>query len=128
MKPAVIRYARRAAVLLTLLCAGLGLVVGCGSVGGPGAAPRTSNTGTPNTIVIDKFAYKPVVLTVAPGTRVTVINQDPAQHTVTARDRSFDSGTIAIGGRGEITAPSKPGSYPYFCTFHEYMSGTLIVK
>jgi plastocyanin len=47
---------------------------------------------------------------------------------VTARDRSFDSGTIAIGGRGEITAPSRPGSYPYFCAFHEYMTGTLIVK
>jgi plastocyanin len=118
-------YPRRAAIPFTLLCAVLGLVVGCSSGGGSGsvAAPRT-----PNTIVIDKFAYAPVALTVAPRTKVTIINQDPASHTVTAKDKSFDSGTIAMGGRGEITAPSKPGSYPYFCTFHQYMAGTLIVK
>ena len=119
-------YARRAAILLTLLCSVLG-IVGCGSGGSSGSgsvsAPRTLNT-----IVIDKFAYAPVVLTVAPGTKVTIINQDPASHTVTAKDKSFDSGTIAMGERGEITAPSKPGSYPYFCTFHQYMAGTLIVK
>ena len=118
--------ARRAAILLTLLCAVLG-VVGCdssgSSSGGSVSAPRTLNT-----IVIDKFAYAPVVLTVAPGTKVTIVNQDPAAHTVTAKDKSFDSGTIAMGERGEITAPSKPGSYSYFCTFHQYMAGTLIVK
>jgi len=119
-------YARRATILLILLCAVLGVVVGCGSGGSSGnsvSAPRT-----PNTIVIDKFAYAPVVMTVAPRTKVAIINQDPAAHTVTAKDKSFDSGTIAMGERGEITAPSKPGSYPYFCAFHQYMAGTLIVK
>ena len=120
-------YARRAAILLTVLCAVLGVVVGCGS-GGSSGAGSVSTPRTPNTIVIDKFAYAPVVLTVAPGAKVTIINQDPAAHTVTAKDKSFDSGTIAMGERGEITAPSKPGSYPYFCIFHQYMAGTLIVK
>jgi plastocyanin len=57
-----------------------------------------------------------------------VINEDPVAHTLTAKDKSFDSGTIAGGERGRFTAPSRPGSYPYICAFHEYMTGTLIVK
>jgi plastocyanin len=122
----------RGAAILAILISVLGLVGGCGggagtraggSSGGAVAAPRT-----PDTIVIDKFAYQPVVLTVGPGARVTVVNQDPVAHTVTAKDKSFDTGTIAIGQEDQITAPSKPGSYPYYCIFHEYMTGTLIVK
>jgi plastocyanin len=117
---------RYVAVLLALL----GLVAGCGGMGGRsgGNGGAVVPSGPPNTIVIDKFAYQPVVLTVIPGAKVTVINQDPAAHTVTAKDRSFDTGSIALGQQGHITAPSKPGSYPYYCKFHEYMSGTLIVK
>jgi plastocyanin len=34
-------------------------------------------------------------VTVAPGTTITVINQDQAPHTVTANDKSFDSRTIS---------------------------------
>lgn len=67
-------------------------------------------------------------MTVAPGTTITVINQDQAPHTVTANDESFDSRTISGAQRGKITAPTKPGSYPYICTFHQYMMSTLIVK
>ena len=122
---------RRVAILLTVPVAGLALAVACGGAGGRagesgGGAVTTPNS--PATIMIDKFAYQPVVLTVAPGARVTVINQDPVAHTVTAKDKSFDTGTIALGQEDEITAPSKPGSYPYYCIFHEYMTGTLIVK
>jgi plastocyanin len=57
-----------------------------------------------------------------------VINQDPAAHTVTAKDKSFNTGSIAMGQQSVLTAPSKPGSYPYYCAFHAYMTGTLIVK
>lgn len=124
--------ARRVAILLTMLVAVLGFVVGCGGGAGGragesgGGAVTTANP--PETIVIDKFAYQPVVLTVSRGANITVINEDPVAHTVTAKDKSFGIGSIAGGGRGRFTAPSKPGTYPYICAFHEYMSGTLIVK
>ena len=119
---------RWTAIPLGILMAMLGLVQGCsggvsGSVGGGGGAALT-----PDTIVIKNFAYEPATLTVAPGAPITVINQDSAPHTVTAGDKSFDSGTIAGGQRGTITAPAKPGSYSYICTIHQYMTGTLIVK
>jgi plastocyanin len=114
-----------------MLVAVLGLVLGCsggagspaGGNGGPAATPSA-----PDTIVIKNFAFMPASLTVAPGTKITVINQDQAPHTVTANDKSFDSGTLSGGQRGEITAPIKLGSYPYICTVHQYMRGSLIVK
>ncbi|MFN2478947.1 MAG: cupredoxin domain-containing protein [Pseudonocardiaceae bacterium] len=122
---------RPTAVLLTMLVAVLGLVLGCGGGagspagggGGPAAPP-----GATDTIVMKSFAFTPASLTVAPGAKITVINQDQAPHTVTANDKSFDSGNISGGQRGEVTAPTKPGSYPYICTIHQYMTGTLIVK
>jgi plastocyanin len=132
MTPHTSIRARRVAILLTMLVAVLGFVVGCsGGTGGRagesgGGAVTTPNL--PDTIVIDKFAYQPVPLTVAPGAKITVVNDDPVAHTVTAKDKSFDSGSIAGGERGQFTAPSKPGSYRYICNFHEYMTGTLIVK
>lgn len=122
---------RPIAVLFTMLVAVLGLVLGCGGGagspasggGGPAAPP-----GATDTIVMKSFAFTPASLTVAPGTKLTVVNEDQAPHTVTANDKSFDSGTISGGQRGEVTAPTKPGSYPYICTIHQYMTGTLIVK
>ncbi|MGA9691222.1 MAG: cupredoxin family copper-binding protein [Pseudonocardiaceae bacterium] len=122
---------RPTAIVLTMLVAVLGLVLGCGGDagspagggGGPAATPSA-----PDTIVIKNFTFMPASLTVAPGTKITVINQDQAPHTVTAGDKSFDSRTISGGQRGEITAPTKPGSYPYICTIHQYMKGTLIVQ
>ncbi|MGH3765742.1 MAG: cupredoxin domain-containing protein [Pseudonocardiaceae bacterium] len=119
------------AILLALLVALLGLVLGCG--GGAGGSAGGSGGGAaaptaPDSIVISNFAFGPTSLTVAPGAKITVMNKDQAPHTVTANDKSFDTGTIAGGQQGEITAPTKPGSYPYVCTIHQYMTGTLIVQ
>lgn len=123
---------RRMVMLFTMLVAVLGLVVSCGGSAGGRAGPSGGGAVTtanpPNTIMIDKFAYQPVVLTVTPGAKITVINDDPVAHTVTAKDKAFDTGSIGGGERGQFTAPSKPGTYLYICTFHEYMNGTLIVK
>ena len=141
--PSAANRFRPATILLALIVAVLGLVMGCGggadssanggssTGGGSGsaAAPTAPNEPTSsNTIVIKDFSYTPASLTVAPGTKITVVNQDQAPHTVTANDKSFDSSTIEGGGRGEFTAPTKPGTYPYICTIHQYMTGTLIVK
>ncbi|MGB8961521.1 MAG: cupredoxin domain-containing protein [Pseudonocardiaceae bacterium] len=126
---AAIRF-RPIAVLLTMLVAVLGLVLGCGGGAGSPAVgsggPTAGNA--PNTIVIKNFTFTPATLTVAPGTEITVINQDQAPHTMTANDKSIDSGTLSGGQHVEVTAPTNPGKYPYICTIHQYMTGTLIVK
>jgi plastocyanin len=107
---------RLMAILLAALIAAWGVAVSYGSAaastGGEGSAISVISTNLPNTVVIKNFAFGPATMTVAPGTKITVVNQDRAPHSVTAVNKSFDTGTLAGGQRGEITAPSTPGTYP----------------
>lgn len=114
-----------------LLMAAL-LVGGCGS-GGGGPGPGTATTtgavteGAP-AITIKDFEYG-APLTVAPGAVVMVTNLDSAGHTVTAdHGEAFDVDVRGGGGTATFTAPSAPGTYPYHCTYHPNMRGTLSVK
>jgi plastocyanin len=80
------------------------------------------------TITIKDFGYGEPV-TVAPGAVVAVINMDAAPHTVTAeKDKAFDVDVRGSGATGTFTAPTEPGTYPYFCVYHPNMKGTLTVK
>ena len=125
---------RSVAVLALLALAALGGA--CGSSGhaanSPGAATGAAGTGTSNTtIVIKNFAFEPASLTVNPGATVTVRNEDPTTHTLTAispHDKVFDTGDVAAGATKTFTAPDAPGSYPYICEIHQFMHGTLTVK
>lgn len=92
------------------------------------AAPAASAAAvTATAVVIKNFLFAPESLTVAAGATVMVDNQDGANHTITADDGSFDTGNIAGNARGMFTAPTKPGTYPYKCAIHPFMTGTLIV-
>jgi plastocyanin len=78
--------------------------------------------------VIDNFAYSPANLTVHPGQTVTVVNHDSATHTLTAAGGStFDTGAINPGKTATFTAPATAGTYPYVCSIHASMHGTLTV-
>lgn len=90
-------------------------------------APVTAPASAAATISISGFAFGAPV-TVQPGQVVTVVNADPAPHTVTADDKhSFDA-HVAPNGQTFLTAPTAPGSYPFTCTVHPMMHGTLIVR
>ena len=68
-------------------------------------------------------------VSVAPGATVMVTNTDAASHTVTSDDGSSFNVTVnGNGGTATFTAPTQPGRYPYHCTFHAEMHGTLVVK
>lgn len=77
-------------------------------------------------IEITNFAFDTVV--VEAGSVVEVRNVDDVEHTVTADDGSFDTGTIAGKGAATFVAPSVPGTYTFFCAFHPSMTGELIVR
>jgi plastocyanin len=93
----------------------------------PSSSQASSDAGS-NAVTISNFKFAPASITVKHGARVTVTNQDSAAHTATADDgHSFDTGTLAQGASQTISV-SKPGSYPYHCSIHPFMHGTLVVK
>ena len=80
-------------------------------------------------IEISGFKFAPATLTVKAEQVIKVTNRDSVGHTVTADDNtSFESGLLGKDQSGSITAPAKPGSYPYHCAPHPNMKGTLIVE
>ncbi|MDH6577855.1 cupredoxin domain-containing protein [Kitasatospora sp. MAP5-34] len=93
-----------------------------------GSSAAASSTSAAAQISIKNFLFSPVTLTVQPGATVTVVNNDSTAHTLTASDKSFDTGAIDAGKSATFTAPTKPGSYPYSCSIHPFMHGTLTVS
>ncbi|MFF0450218.1 cupredoxin domain-containing protein [Streptomyces sp. NPDC004609] len=101
------------------------------SATGPATAPATASSpaGGRAVIVIKNFTFTPASLAVAPGTQVTVRNEDSVPHTVTATGaKPFDTGDIAAGATTTFTAPGTAGDYAYICTIHPYMKGRLTVR
>jgi plastocyanin len=79
-------------------------------------------------VAIRNFAFSPKVLNVRAGTRVEWTNLDEEPHTVTSAGGQFpSSAALDTGDRYAITF-SKPGTYPYYCTIHPMMVGTVVVK
>ena len=69
-----------------------------------------------------------------PGQKVTWKNDDTAIHTATSGqgappDGKFDTSLVPPGQSSKpITMPTQPGQYPYFCSLHPWMTGTVTVK
>jgi plastocyanin len=89
------------------------------------STPTSSNAAT-HTVVIEGVRFDPEALTIARGDTVTWINKDPFPHNVTAKG-AFESQDISAGKSWKYTA-RKAGTYPYVCTLHPNMQGTLTVK
>ena len=89
------------------------------SGGTPAALPMLAQVAMAN----DLFA--PPTITVAVGGTVRWLNNDTRPHTVTAADKSVDSGIMAKGATYERTFPTA-GTYPYVCDLHSNMTGTVI--
>jgi len=77
-------------------------------------------------VVIKGLEYVPETLTVKRGDVVVWVNQDPFPHTVTAAG-AFDSGPVEAGKSWRFVA-HRAGPYPYICTLHSNMKGTLHVE
>jgi len=67
-------------------------------------------------------------VTVAPGTTVAFTNKDTTEHTATADNgTTFDTGAIQHDQTKMVTL-TKAGTFAYHCSFHPFMTGTIIVK
>jgi plastocyanin len=78
--------------------------------------------------------YVPAEVTVKAGQTVTWKNDDTAIHTATSGqdvipDGKFNTGYVPPTQSSKpIIMPTQPGEYPYFCTLHPWMIGTVTVE
>ena len=82
-------------------------------------------------------SYEPDPLTITAGDAVEVSNQDTVPHTVTSgtgpedaeSGSQFDTSIIDAGATAQVdTASLAAGDYPYYCSVHPYMLGTMTVQ
>jgi plastocyanin len=83
----------------------------------------------PAEIVIDKFKFGPMSLTVPLGTTVTWVNKDKTAHSVISGEGpvSFKSAGLDTDDKYEFSF-TKPGTYKYRCSLHPQMTGTIVVQ
>jgi len=140
------------AFLCILLVSAAALCAGCASSGpAPAATPvatssapvatasaalqDTAMTGTVapspvaggSSVTIENFAFSPETMTVKSGTTVTWTNRDTASHTIVSDTGAFSSDPVGNGGTYQFTF-SQAGTYPYHCSIHPSMKGTIIVQ
>lgn len=132
----------RRRALWVAICLVTVLVAACGSSGpastyGSAATSATAapTTATPASPATDASAAKITIashsfgdpITVPPGAQISVANNDSAEHSVTSDTAGAFDVDIEGNADGSFTAPAEPGSYPFHCTYHPTMHGTLIV-
>jgi plastocyanin len=99
----------------------------------PSAVASAAASATPSSdaISIKGFAFAPDDLKVPVGTTVTWTNDEDAFHTVTSGSPAspsglFDSGEIDTGVEFSFIFTDE-GTYPFFCSRHDFMKGVVTV-
>jgi plastocyanin len=77
-------------------------------------------------IHIKNFAFVPDTVTIPAGSTVRFVQDDEAAHTVTATDKSYDSGNLNQKESWRHTFATE-GTYTYFCAYHPQMKGKVVV-
>ena len=95
--------------------------------------PATATSSIPSNSTVVKIvanagsnSYNPIPVEVKVGETVTWINDDSVIHTATSTDGTFDSGIMRKGQSFSYTFDTA-GEYPYYCTLHPNMVGTVVV-
>lgn len=90
--------------------------------GGDAAAPAGAQQ-----VEMADDVFRPALLTVPVGTKVTWVNKGHKAHTVVSNDKLFDSGLVDVDEQFSYTF-SAPGTYSYHCAPHAKMVGQVVVK
>lgn len=120
------------------LRAGLAVgVLALGACGGSSDSDETTTSGdaatsgdtaaSGDTIVIENFKFSPTPLSAKAGATITVENKDGVPHTLTADDKSVDTGNIEGKASGSVVVPQS-GTVAYHCEVHDYMKGVIRVE
>lgn len=99
-----------------------------GDYHGGGYHPGWSGYGSRNrNVYVERHSYSPPEVHAFPGQEVLWIFRDSEAHTVTAENKSFDSGKVTQGEFRLVF--DRPGTYTYHCAIHPAeMRGRVIVR
>jgi plastocyanin len=108
--------------------------------GGPVITPSSGGSGDcteatatdlsgddPFTLTMENFRWNPDCLKVSGSSSITVVNKDPVNHTFTIPDTQVDVPLAPNKTFNGESASLSPGTYPFLCTIHPNITGTLIV-
>jgi plastocyanin len=110
-----------------LACTAVAAMIGVLRLGAVAENTPTAAASPAAVVHIKNFAYAPATVTVKTGDTVQFVNDDSTPHTVTASDKSFDSGNMNQNQTWNY-AFAKAGTYAYICAYHPYMKGSVVVK
>ncbi|HVE63222.1 MAG TPA: plastocyanin/azurin family copper-binding protein [Mycobacteriales bacterium] len=99
-------------------------------------APLLPAQAATTTVVTVGFQFVPSQVSIARGDGVTMLNVDVAPHNLVSKQKTrngallFGSATVSAGAQAEVKGVEKlvPGTYPFFCSIHPMMIGTLAVR
>lgn len=83
----------------------------------PAGNSQSPTQASSQTVTLVNTSFDPKQLTVPVGTTVVWVNKDSMAHTVTADDKSFNSGNLNSGETFKFTF-TKAGTFPYYCQYH----------
>jgi plastocyanin len=89
------------------------------------AGPTGSTPAGAIAVAIADFKFVPPTVNVAVGGSVMWTNNDTQQHTATSAG-NFDAGAIEPGASMSVEFETA-GSFTYICSFHPFMTGTVVV-
>ena len=117
----------RGAIRLTVAAAAFaalatGLAVGQSALAADGARVLMVD----NEPDLTNWHFEPAEVTVPAGSTVVWHNKGKEEHSVTADNKSFDSGWKPKGGNYQRTF-TRPGTYAYHCAPHPWMKGVVKV-
>lgn len=96
-----------------------------------GSADGMGSPSDEHAVIVEGFLFKPADIEVPSGTEVVWSNRDEILHTVTAGTPDAPEPTFdgQLNDRGATFRFSfdEAGDYPYFCSRHQHMQGTVTV-
>ena len=91
-------------------------------------APTQQSTASVTRVTIHLMKFSQETIEIETGQTVEWTNDDLTPHTVTSQGAGdLNSGSIDAGASWRHTF-IQAGSFPYYCTFHPEMKGTVVVK
>jgi plastocyanin len=125
--------------VLAVILAGFVALSGCTSNSPISTTPVTPTTTQIQlqeagpTVTIQNFAFTPATVSIPKGTTVSWVNKDSSNHVIVndaqgsiAQGALFTSNSL-LKGESYLFKFETPGTYPYHCSIHPSMKGTIVV-